>query len=73
MANHHFTFDGITLHQPRDFRFAARGRVLEQAQATTFIERDAPTVAVGAGTPTALHQPGKAEHDIGGDVGTHAQ
>jgi hypothetical protein len=73
MADHHFTLDGVTLHQQGDFRLAAGGRVLEQAQATTFVEGDAPTVAVGAGTPTALHQPGKAEHDIGGDVGTHAQ
>ncbi len=26
MANHHFTFDGITLHQLRDFRLAAGSR-----------------------------------------------
>ncbi|KAF1061511.1 MAG: hypothetical protein GAK45_02205 [Pseudomonas citronellolis] len=73
VPDHRFALDRIALHQARDFRVAARGRVLEQAHTTAFVEGDAPTVTVGAGAATALHQPGEAEHDIGGDIGAHAK
>lgn len=73
VPDHHFALDRIALHQVRDFRFGARRRVLEQAQASAFIEGDAPPVAVRTGAAAALHQPGEAEHDIGRDIGAHAQ
>jgi hypothetical protein len=73
VADDHLAFDRITLHQLGDFRLAARGRILEQAQTTTLIEADAPTVAMRTGTTTALHQPSETEHDVGGYIGTHAQ
>ncbi|MCY1413926.1 hypothetical protein D9M71_293640 [compost metagenome] len=73
VADNHFALDRITLHQVGDFRFAAGRRVLEHAQATPLVEADAPAIAVGAGAPAPLHQPGKAENDIGRHVGAHAQ
>ena len=73
MANHHFAFDRVPLHQQGDLGVATGARVLEQAQATAFIEGNAPAIAVRACTPATLHQAGKAEHNIGRDVGAHAQ
>ena len=52
---------------------AAGDRVLEQAQAATFIEGDAPAVLVRPGLAASLHEAGEAEHDIGGHVGAHAK
>ena len=73
MANHHFAFDRVTLYQQGDFGVATGGRVLEQAQAPAFIEGNAPAITMRASTPAALHQAGKAEHNISRDVGAHAQ
>ncbi|MCY1177874.1 hypothetical protein D9M73_181990 [compost metagenome] len=73
VADDHFALDRVALHQVGHFRLAAGGRVLEQAQAAAFVEADTPAIAVRARAPTALHQPGEAEHDIGRDIGTHAQ
>ncbi|MNM78681.1 hypothetical protein D3C81_905910 [compost metagenome] len=73
VPDHHFALDRIALHQVRDLRLAARRRVLEQPQSTAFIEGNAPAIAVRAGASAALHQPGEAEHDIGRDIGAHAQ
>ncbi|CRW86743.1 hypothetical protein PAERUG_P53_London_9_VIM_2_02_13_01919 [Pseudomonas aeruginosa] len=65
--------DREALHQPRHLRIDARQRVLEQPHAASFVEGDAPTVAVRAGTAAALHQSGEAEDDVRRDVGAHAQ
>lgn len=73
MANHDFALDGITLHQLCDFRFAAGCRVLKQTQATALVEGNAPAIAMRTGAAATLHQPGKAEDNVGRDVGAHAQ
>ncbi|MNY30548.1 hypothetical protein D3C86_1646610 [compost metagenome] len=73
MADHHFALDRVTLYQLRHFRLAAGARLLEQAQAAPFIEADTPTVAMRPGAAAAAHQPGKAENDIGGHIGAHAE
>ncbi|MNL40332.1 hypothetical protein D3C87_1626750 [compost metagenome] len=73
MPDHHFALDRVALHQIGHFRLTTRRRVLEQAQTATFVEGDTPAVTVRTGTPATLHQPGKAEHDVGRDIGAHAQ
>ena len=73
MPDHDLALDRVALNQVRDFRLAARRRVLEQTQAPAFIEGDAPAVAMRTGTAATLHQPGEAEHDIGRHIGAHAQ
>lgn len=49
VADHHFALDEVALHHLRHFGLATRDRVLEQAQAATFIEGDAPAVLVRPG------------------------
>src|SRR5690606_18523040 len=73
MADDHFAFDRVALHQLRHLGLAARPRVLEQAQIALLIETDAPAIAMRAGATTALHQPGETEDDIGGYIGAHAE
>src|SRR5690606_6218349 len=73
MADHHLALDRIALHQARHLRINAGGRVLEQTQPAPFIKADTPPIAMRPGSPATLHQPGEAEHDIGGHIRTHAE
>ncbi|MCY1413935.1 hypothetical protein D9M71_293730 [compost metagenome] len=73
VADDHFALDRVALHQVGNFRFAAGCRVLKYTQPTSFVETDPPAIAMRAGAATTLHQPGKAENDIGRHVGAHAQ
>src|SRR6266851_10235115 len=72
MADHDPAFDRVTANKARDFGTRARLRVVKGAAALAVVEGDIPAVAVRAALATAPHQPGKAEADIGGDIGIHS-
>src|SRR5690606_12810752 len=72
VADDVFGFDGIALDQLGNGRAVTGRRIMEAAHPTPLVEGHSPTVAMRTGTPTALHQPGKAETDIRGYIGAHA-
>src|SRR6266566_7142571 len=72
MADHDPAFDRVTANETRNLGPRARLRVVKGAAALAIVEGDAPAVAVRAALATTTHQPGKAEADIGGDVGIHS-
>src|SRR5690606_13234736 len=72
VADDVFGFDGIALDQLGNGRAVTGRRIMEAAHPTPLVEGHSPAVAMRTGTPTALHQPGKAETDIRGYIGAHA-
>src|SRR5690606_19832381 len=72
VADDVFGFDGIALDQLGNGRAVTGRRIMEAAHPAPLVEGHSPAVAMRTGTPTALHQPGKAETDIRGYIGAHA-
>src|SRR5690554_3084340 len=71
VADDVFGFDGIALDQLGNGRAVTGRRIMEAAHPAPLVEGHSPAVAMRTGTPTALHQPGKAETDIRRTFGAH--
>jgi len=73
MADHDPALDRVAANKASNLGMRARLRVVKSAATLAVVEGDAPAIAVWAALAAAPHQPGKAETDIGRDVGIHSQ
>ena len=73
MADDVLGLDRVLLDQTGDGGAVAGVGVVKAAQAFAFIEGDAPAIPVRANLAAAAHQAGKAEADVGRDIGAHAE